>query len=112
MGLFSFFKRKKKEEVNKIQNFQPLLDLMSNKKKIVYEEPTEYHYKRTDGEYTFKLGDRVICRSNEADPLLVGELVSLWDNEGKWSNPIPYVKDEDGEIWGVMGIMRPYTDEL
>jgi len=49
MGLFSFFKRKKKEEVNKIQNFQPLLDLMSNKKKIVYKEPTEYHYKRTDG---------------------------------------------------------------
>ena len=39
-------------------------------------------------------------------------MVSLWDNEGKWFNPIPYVKDEDGEIWGVMGIMRPYTDEL
>jgi hypothetical protein len=111
MGLFEFFKRKKRK-VNKVENFQPLMDVISKKKKKTYEEPTEYRYKRTDGEYIFKLGDKLICRSNEPDPLLVGELVSLWDNEGKWPDPIPYVKDEEGEIWGVMGIIRPYSDEL
>lgn len=113
MGLFDFFKRKK-NKVNKITDFQPLLDVISKreKEKVEYKELTEYSYKRIDGEYTFKLGDKVICRSNEADPLMVGELVSLWDNEGKWTNPIPYVKDEQGELWGVMGVMRPYSDEL
>ena len=111
MGLFDFLKRKKRR-VNKISDFEPLLKVITKEPKDEYVELTEYSYKRVDGHYKFKLGDKVICRSNEPDPLMVGELVSLWDNEGKWTNPIPYVKDEDGKLWGIMGIMRPYSDEL
>lgn len=76
--------------------------------KIVYEELTQYEIK---GEM-FKLGDKVICRSNECDPLLIGTIVEFWDNEGKWINCIPQVKDEDGNVWGVMGHIKHYSDEL
>ena len=111
MGLFDFFKRKKRK-VNKIEDFKPLVDVISKNKKKEHNELTEYTYRGVDGEFKFKLGDKVICRSNEADPLMVGELISLWNNEGKWSKTIPYIKDEQGEIWGIMGVMRPYSDEL
>lgn len=71
-----------------------------------------YVYNRVDGTFTFNLGDKVICRSNECDPLLIGEIVEFWDNDGKWSTCIPQVKGENGEIYGVMGIMRHYSEEL
>jgi hypothetical protein len=109
MGLFNVFKKKKKTK-----DFKDLLDLMSPKEDVkeTYKEITEYHYKRTDGEFLFKIGDKVICRSNEADPLLIGEIVSFWDNEGRWTDPIPYVKDSNDNLFGVMGIIRPYSEEL
>ena len=76
---------------------------------IEYEEITEYEIKGV----VYKLGDRVICRSNECDPLMVGTIISFWDNEGKWSNAIPQVKDDlDGKIYGVMGTVVHYNDEL
>ena len=62
--------------------------------------------------YTFNLGDRVICRSNEPNPLVIGEIVEFWDNDGKWTNCIPYIQDEKGKLWGCMGILRPYSEEL
>jgi hypothetical protein len=62
--------------------------------------------------YTFRLGDKVICRSNEPDPLVIGEIVEFWDNDGKWTNCIPYIKDENGKLWGCMGIIRPYSEKL
>ena len=62
--------------------------------------------------YTFKLGDKVICRSNEPNPLVIGEIVEFWDNDGKWTNCIPYIKDENGKLWGCMGIIRPYSEKL
>lgn len=111
MGIFNFFSGRKKE--NSIKSFKPLIDVISPKQKEEgKKELTHYVYKRVDGEFIFNLGDKVICRSNEPDPLLVGELVSLWDNEGKWESPIPYIKDDNGEIWGIMGVMRPYSDDL
>ena len=112
MWLFNVFKKKKKKKT--LEDFKDLLTLMKefDGSKNTYEEPTEYHYKRTDGEFIFKVGDKVICRSNEADPLLVGYISSFWDNEGKWSTPVPYVKDDNGNFWGVMGIIRHYSDEL
>lgn len=76
---------------------------------VVYEELTEYKIK---GEI-FKLGDKVICRSNECDPLMVGIIVEFWDNHGKWDNCIPQVKDDsNGKTWGVMGHIKHYSDEL
>lgn len=66
----------------------------------------------TDG-VTYTLGDRVICRSNEPDPLLIGEIVEFWDNDGKWSDCIPQVRSEsDGLIYGIMGIIKPYSEGL
>jgi len=62
--------------------------------------------------YTLTLGDKVICRSNEPNPLIIGEIVEFWDNDGKWSNCIPHIKDETDKVWGCMGIIRPYSEEL
>lgn len=61
---------------------------------------------------TFMLGDKVLTKSNECDPYMVGEIVEFWNNDGKWTNCIPYVKDSNGDIWGVMGIIKPYSEEL
>lgn len=111
MGLFSFLRKDKKKKKT-VEDFQTLIDLITPKKEIFYDEIKEYHYKRIDGEFIFKVGDKVICRSNEADPLMVAEIVYFWDNDGKWADPIPHVKDSNEKIWGVMGIIRPYSDEL
>ena len=80
----------------------------SDNLKVVYEEITKHTIK----DVTYKLGDKVICRSNECDPLTIGVIVEFWDNGGKWGNPIPQVKDENGDIWGIMGALRPYSEEL
>ena len=99
---------------NKVPHSETMIKLNealhpTNNLNVVYEELTEYVIR----DIRFKLGDRVICRSNECDPLIVGEIVEFWDNNGKWSNCIPQVKDEiTGKIWGIMGIIKPYTDEL
>lgn len=76
-----------------------------------YIEPTEMI--NNDGEL-LTIGMRVICRSNEPDPLIIGTIEYIWDNNGKFKDcPIPHIKDENtGEIWGIMGICKPYTDEL
>jgi hypothetical protein len=76
--------------------------------KVVYEELKYYTIKGIK----YNLGDKVICRSNECDPLTVGTIIEFWDNEGKWSSCIPQVKDEDGKVWGIMGTIVHYTDEL
>lgn len=113
MKFFNFFKKSNKKKKN-IEDYQPLIDLIQPKKEepVTYKELNQYHYKRFDGDYIFKIGDKVICRSNEPDPLIVGEIESFWDNQGKWSEPIPYIKDENGKSWGIMGIIRPYSDKL
>jgi hypothetical protein len=103
----NLFKRKSMEE--KLKNLEPLAQLIEDKKeKNEWTPRTEYIKKGT----TFKIGDKVIGRSNECDPLLIGEIVEFWDNEGKWDNCIPYVKDENGEVWGVMGHLVHYSDGL
>ncbi len=76
---------------------------------VVYEEITEYKIK----DHLYKLGDKVIARSNECDPLTIGIIVEFWNNNGKWDNCIPQIKDEvDGTIWSHMGQLKPYSDEL
>jgi len=64
-------------------------------------------------ELTYNIGDKVICRSNEPEPLLVGKIIEFWDNNGKWSTPVPQVKEErTGKVRGVMGAIRPHSHEL
>lgn len=63
--------------------------------------------------HTFKIGDKVICRSNEPYPLMVGKIIEFWDNEGKWSNAIPVVRNNgNGKKFNVHGVVKPYSQEL
>lgn len=60
-----------------------------------------------------KIGDKVICRSNEPYPLMVGKIIEFWDNEGKWEQSVPVVRNNrTGKKFNVHGIVRPYTQEL
>ena len=59
-------------------------------------------------------GKRVICRSNEDEPLMIGEVIG----EG-FAGGVLMVKDElivqdeaDGRVYNVMGIVIPHTDEM
>ncbi len=57
-----------------------------------------------------KIGQKVIVRSNEDDPLKIGtyqgfELITLA------KQPCPVVEFDDGKFL-VMGIIKPYSDEL
>lgn len=104
-GLFK--SKKPKKPINSVQRFNEALKPTKGLE-VVYEEVNEYTIKGV----RYKLGDKVICRSNECDPLLIGTLVEFWDNDGKWDTCIPQIKDEDGKVWGSMGILKPYSDEL
>jgi hypothetical protein len=106
----NWFKRKSKKQ--KLKNLEPLAQLIEDRQNPKKPDPflpkEEYEI---DG-HLFKIGDYVIGRSNECDPLLLGEIVEFCDNEGKWSTCIPYVKDVEGKVWGVMGKLKPYSKEL
>ena len=110
--MINWFKRKnknnKKSRSEVVDDMVKLLKPKDTGINIVYEDLTEYDIRG----YRFKLGDKVICRSNEIEPILIGEIVEFWDNEGKWSDCIPYVKDVKGDVFGVMGLIKPYTEEL
>lgn len=109
-GLFKNTRKERSEKREQaIEKLSNALNVNKDKDiKVLYEELNQYKIKG----HTYKLGDKVICRSNECDPLLIGTLVEFWDNDGKWSTCIPQVKDEDGKVWGHMGIIKPYSDEL
>jgi len=103
--------RKKKDSNGRIKKLTELNQTLYpvDNLKVVYEEITTY----TSKGYTYKLGDKVIARSNECDPLTIGTIVEFWDNKGKWSNPIPQIKDEvDGKVLCHFGQLKPYSDEL
>jgi len=58
------------------------------------------------------LGARVMCRSNENEPLTIGTVVSFTElSQAK--NPFPVVKSEaDGEERVVLGIVVPYNEKI
>jgi len=107
----NWFKRKKSKK-ERLDALEPLAQLIEDRQKPKKVDPYEIKKEYEIDGHLFKLGDYVICRSNECDPLLLGEIVEFWDNEGKWSNCIPYVKDVEGKVWGVMGKIKPYSTEL
>lgn len=102
------FKTKKRVDPNK--TIEKLNKALRPEKEIqvLYEEVTEYEIRGIK----FKLGDKVIAKSNECDPYLVGEIIEFWDKNGQWSTCIPYIKDVDGNVWGIMGVIKPYSKEL
>jgi len=63
--------------------------------------------------YNLKVGDKIICRSNEPYPLMVGKIVEFWDNKGKWTQVVPVIRENrTGKKFNVHGIVRPYSNEL
>jgi hypothetical protein len=55
------------------------------------------------------VGKKVLCRSNESEPLWAGELIG-WEHTH--SSYLPMVKNAQGEIFVCMGIVLPYSDEM
>ena len=109
--MFKWFKRKRKSREEKMEALNPLIELLTSKKTSEDEAVFRLKTYEKDG-VTFKLGDKVMVRSNECGPLLVGNIVEFWDNNGKWSECIPQIVDSNDNVWGVMGIMKHYSDEL
>lgn len=64
---------------------------------------------------TFKLGDIVLARGNEPEPLLKGEIIAfdyVGSNPGRFSSPVPIIKINEEKTIMCMGIMKLYTYEL
>lgn len=57
------------------------------------------------------IGRRVVCRSNEPEPYLVGELVGFAPVSAA-GTPVPVVRTDDGRELLAMGIVLPHSDEL
>ena len=108
MKLFKkLFSKKEPKKRKTVDDYTPLLGLQKGGVKyikIIEEWEIRGHI--------FKLGDKVLTKSNECDQYMIGKIVSFYDNSGKWSNPIPYVESNKGYVMGVMGIIKPYTKEL
>jgi hypothetical protein len=106
------FKREKKLEITE-ESKEAFAKIILDKKKG--KKPKKYEPKENceiQG-YNFKIGDKVICRSNEPYPLIIGKIIEFWDNEGKWTTPVPVVRNSrNGKKFNVHGIVRPYTHEL
>lgn len=106
------FKKEKKPEVSEKakEAFARVITERKNEqkpKKIKLKETCEIQG------HNFKIGDKVICRSNEPYPLMVGKIIEFWDNQGKWSQPIPVVRNSrTGKKFNVHGIVRPYSEDL
>lgn len=107
------FKRKIKINKEDSEAFGKIILDVKNKQQGVKKEKIKQKESYQIDEYTFKIGDKVICRTNEPYPLLVGKIVEFWDNEGKWDKSIPVVRNtRTGKKFNVHGIIRPYSNEL
>jgi hypothetical protein len=64
-------------------------------------------------ENKYPTGSRVVCRSNEDEPLMIGTL-EKWEKLAERSpNKLPFVRDEaTGELMIVMGVIRLYDEKL
>lgn len=58
----------------------------------------------------FKLGDKVIARSNEPGPYLIGEVVVEDTFPEKTSTPFPTIRTSDGKEYTPGGIIHPYDE--
>ena len=106
----NFFKKKEKKVSieDRVEKYKKLVESYK-KSKLKKKKP---HKSYLIGDITYKLGDKVIGRSNDCDPLLVGNIVEFWDNNNRWSRCIPQIKDDNNKIWGFNGIIRPHSKKL
>ena len=106
------FKKEEKPEVPQEakEAFARIVLEQKNGKKVKKYKPKEIC--EIQG-HTFKIGDKVICRSNEPYPLMVGKIIEFWDNQGKWEQTVPVVRNNrTGKKFNVHGVVRPYSQEL
>lgn len=106
-----FSKKEKKAKVSQEvkESFVKVISDVKNKKVKKYKSKESSEIQGN----LLKIGDKVICRSNEPYPIMVGKIVEFWDNEGKWETVIPVVRNNrNGKKFNVHGIVRPYSDEL
>jgi hypothetical protein len=119
MKILDFFKNPfKKKVVTKVTDEQKeaFAKIILNKKKQQEGKPNK-KYKTIEtyeiGGITFKIGDKVICRSNEPHPLLVGKIIEFWDNGGKWETAVPIVRNfRNGKRITAHGVVKPYSNDL
>jgi len=109
MDILKFFKEKlKRKEVN-FNNQNKIEEVQEKKEVKKYKSLKEYEI---DG-HLFKVGDKVICRTNEPYPLMIGKIIEFWDKEGKREKAIPVVRNlTNGKKFNVHGIVKPYSKEL
>ena len=104
----SWLKKKKTVKNTEDNDVKSLISLIKKEDK----KPSKIDKYEYQG-HTYKIGDKVICRSNEPHPFWYGKIVEFWDNNGKWSTPVPRVRNlKTGKVWGVNGIIRPFSKEL
>lgn len=104
----SWLKKKKTVKNTEDKDVKSLINLLKKEdKKTPKIERYEYQG------HTYKIGDKVICRSNEPHPFWYGKIVEFWDNNGKWNTAVPRVRNlKTGKVWGVNGIIKPFSKEL
>jgi hypothetical protein len=102
----------RKEKVSK-ESKEAFVKLISDKKNNkTQKKPKSKESAEIQGNL-LKIGDKVICRSNEPYPIMVGKIIEFWDNEGKWETVVPVVKNNrTGKKFNVHGIVKPYSEEL
>jgi hypothetical protein len=108
MKILEFLKKpfKKKTEQNETSIISKKQE---ENKKVVNPKLLNYNI---DG-HTFKVGDKVICRTNEPYPLLVGKIVEFWNNNGKWEKAVPVIRNiSNGKKFNAHGVIKPYSEEL
>jgi hypothetical protein len=110
MGFFDFIFGKRNNKDKELQELTSFL--IKEKTEEIgkkYDPITSYSIR---GEW-FNIGDKVLCRSNEPNDLIVGEIVEFWDNEGKWTEAVPMVHDiKSNKTYTCFGIVKKYSDEL
>jgi hypothetical protein len=108
MKILEFLKKpfKKKTEQNETS-----IILKQQEENKTINNPKILNYD-IDG-YTFNVGDKVICRTNEPYPLLVGKIVEFWNNNGKWGKAVPVIRNiSNGKKFNAHGVIKPYSEEL
>jgi|688.fasta_scaffold05768_10 hypothetical protein len=102
----------RKEKVSK-ESKEAFVKLISDKKNNKKQKKPKSKESAEIQGNLLKIGDKVICRSNEPYPIMVGKIIEFWDNEGKWETVVPVVKNNrTGKKFNVHGIVKPYSEEL
>lgn len=86
--------------------------ISEEKNKTTKKEFKKIESYEIDG-HLFKLGDKVICRTNEPYPLIIGKIIEFWDKEGRLEKAVPVIRNNsNGKKFNVHGIVKPFSKEL